>query len=186
MAEFNAYVPQEDIDKIDNSELVNAIENMRNDFSDQARQDVVNITIFNSRFFVPAHFESSKELVQNEQDRLQFSERPKAKFVLIENPEGEKYIPAFTSSDLLKEFREKEAEGCQSFVMSFADIATVIETFEFISGFVINPFNHNLPFPSDFIAAIKKNLMEQMDMMEEAGIDAKGDDKPDITMTTNS
>lgn len=186
MAEFNAYVPQDDIDSIDNTELVEAIEKMRTDFSDQARQDVVNITIFNSKFFVPAHFDSSTELIQNEQERLQFNERPKAKFVLIENPEGEKYLPVFTSTDLLKEFREKEAEGCQSFVMSFADIATVIETFDFLGGFVINPFNHNLPFPSSFIAHIKSTLLEQIEKMEKEGAGADGDGKPDITMTTNS
>lgn len=184
MADFNVKTPQEDLSKIDNSELTNAIEEMKKEYSDATRDAVVNAAVFSTTFFIPAIFDKSTELVQNDQQRLEFTERPKAQFVLIENPQGEKYLPAFTSTELLKAFRDRDeqAKTSQSFVMSFADLAGVIESFGFIQGFVINPFDQNLPFTKDFIQAIRKNLVEQMQQMQQQD----DSEKPDITMTTNN
>lgn len=188
MANFNVSTPQEDLSKIDNSELVNAIDEMRKEYNDTTRDAVVNAAVFSTTFFAPAIFDKSTELVQNDRQRLEFTERPKAQFVLIENPKGEKYLPVFTSTELLKAFRERDEQAkiSQSFVMSFADAASVVETFPFIEGFVINPFDQNLPFTKEFIQAIRKNLVEQMEFLKkQQGEDESDASKPDITMTTS-
>ena len=187
MPEFNVSRPQQDLTKIDNSMLINAIAEMRKEYTDASRDNVVNAVVFDATFFIPAIFDKSTELVQNDNQRLEFTERPKAQFVLIENPKGEKYIPAFTSTELLTAFRNQQpeaAQNAQSFVMTFADLAGVTESFGFIEGFVINPFDENLPFTKDFILAIKQNLQEQMAKMQQAQQDSE-DAAPDITMSTN-
>ena len=63
MAEqFNVNNPGADLNDIDNSPLVEAIKKMREDFSDETRDEVLNKVIFDTTFFVPAIFDSSTEL----------------------------------------------------------------------------------------------------------------------------
>lgn len=179
MDEYKVERFQQDVENIDNSAFVKAIENMRENFTDENKQDVINKAVFDVTYFVPAFFDSTSELAQGEDLRLSFAERPTSRFVLVENPEGEKYIPAFTDHNMLIEFRKAQAEGCQAFVMSFADIGSIVETFPDIAGFVINPFAHNLPFTKDYILDIKRNIVAQLEKLKEQ------QGGPDITMTTN-
>ena len=167
MEEYNVNKFQEDVEKIDNTDFIKAIEAMRADYTDENKSEVLNRAVFDVSFFVPAFVDTeSSELVKGNDNRLSFSQRPKTRFVLVENPQGEKYIPAFTDHNDLIKFRNQQAEGCQAFVMTFPDLASVVETFPNIAGFVVNPFEHNLPFAKDFILAIKKNIMDQLEQIE--------------------
>lgn len=180
MAQYTQEQFQKDVESIDNSDFVKAIEKMRADYTDKNKDEVLNRAVFDAVYFVPVfHAEDNTELVKGADDKLSFTNRPKARFVLVENPDGEKYIPAFTDQDALAAFKNEQAQGCQAFVMSFADIASVVETFPNIAGFVVNPFEHNLPFPKAFVLEIKNNIMQQLAKIEEQK------KKPDITMTTN-
>lgn len=182
MAEqFNVNNPGADLNDIDNSPLVEAIKKMRKDFSDETRDEVLNKVIFDTTFFVPAIFDSSTELTSQD-DRLRFSERPKAQFVLVENPEGEKYFPAFLTHDDVIAFREEQKMPCEAFLMTFADLAEIVEQQSMLKGFVVDPHGFNLPFPTEFVQGIKKTLIEQMDKLES---EEKEKNKPDITMSTN-
>jgi hypothetical protein len=160
---------------------------MRADYTDDNKNDVMNRAVFDVTYFVPAFRNDSAQLTQGKDNRLSFNENQQARFVLVENPQGEKYIPAFTSTELLTAFRNQQpeaAQNAQSFVMTFADLAGVTESFGFIERFVINPFDENLPFTKDFILAIKQNLQEQMAKMKQAQQNSE-DSAPDITMSTN-
>ena len=181
MAEqFNVNNPGADLNDIDNSPLVEAIKKMREDFSDETRDEVLNKVIFDTTFFVPAIFDSSTELTSQD-DRLRFSERPKAQFVLIENPEGEKYFPAFLTHDDVIAFREEQKMPCEAFLMTFADIVGVLESQSYLQGFVVDPSGYNLPFPTPFVMAIKQKLVEEMDRIENQQAQ---EGRSDITMTT--
>lgn len=179
METYKAESLQETVDNIDNSEFVKAIERMRADYTDDNKNDVMNRAVFDVTYFVPAFRNDAAQLTQGKDDRLSFSEQQQARFVLIENPKGEKYIPAFTDHEQLIEFRNQQAEGAQGFIMTFPDLASVIEAFPTIAGFVINPFTHNLPFAKEFVAEIKKNIIAQMEKIEAE------EKKSKITMTTN-
>jgi len=182
MDKFNVSSFQDSVDRIDNTDFVKSIEAMRADYTDANKNEVLNKAIFEVVYFVPAFFDSKDELQANADDKLSFNERQRTRFVLIENPQGEKYIPAFTDNNDLLKFRDSqpEAGGCQAFVMQFADLATVIETFPNIEGFVVNPFSHNLPFAKGFVAEIKKNIMAQLEQIKSQ------EKKPNITMSTNT
>lgn len=180
MEEYKAENFQEAVEKIDNSEFVKAIERMRADYTDDNKNDVMNKAVFDVTYFVPAfHDGSAPQLSQGSDKRLSFNENQKARFVLIENAKGEKYIPAFTDHQQLIKFRNEQADGAQGFIMTFPDLASVVEAFPTIAGFVINPFTHNLPFAKDFVAAIKNNIIEQMEKIEAE------QKKANIKMTTN-
>ena len=180
MEEFKAESLQETVDKIDNSEFVKAIERMRADYTDDNKNDVMNRAVFDVTYFVPAFRDDASQLTQGKDDRLSFSDQRQARFVLLENPQGEKYIPAFTDHEALLKFRNEQAQGAQGFIMTFPDLASVVEVFPNIAGFVINPFTHNLPFAKEFVAEIKKNIVAQMEKIE---AEKK---KANITMSTNT
>lgn len=180
MEDYTVNKFQQDVESIDNSDFVKAIEKMRDDFSDENKLIVVNKAIFDVTFFIPAYVEDKTELEKGKEGRLSFSQRPQTRFVLVENPDKEKYIPAFTDHNALINFRNSQAQGCQGLIMSFADLASVIEAFPNMAGFVVNPFTHNLPFTKDYILAVKQNLMQQIEKIE---AERK---KQNITMSSNS
>ncbi len=180
MEEYKAENFQEAVEKIDNSEFVKAIERMRADYTDDNKNDVMNRAVFDVTYFVPAFRNDAAQLTQGSDNRLSFNENQQARFVLLENPQGEKYIPAFTDHEALLEFRNAQAQGAQGFIMTFPDLASVVEAFPTVAGFVINPFTHNLPFAKEFVAEIKKNIIEQLEKIE------KQEGKPDIIVTTNN
>lgn len=179
MEEYKAENFQEAVENIDNSEFVKAIERMRADYTDDNKNDVMNRAVFDVTYFVPAFRNDNAQLTQGKDNRLSFNENQQARFVLVENPQGEKYIPAFTDHEALLKFRNEQAQGAQGFIMTFPDLASVIEAFPNVEGFVINPFTHNLPFAKAFVAEIKKNIIAQMEKIEAE------QKKANITMTTN-
>ena len=71
---------------------------------------------------------------------------------------------------------------CEAFLMTFADLAEIVEQQSMLKGFVVDPHGFNLPFPTEFVQGIKKTLIEQMDKLES---EEKEKNKPDITMSTN-
>ena len=155
MAEYNVNNGGTDLSQVDNTPLKKAIEAMRANYSDETRNEVVTKAVFDSTFFVPAQFDNTTELMTDENDRLEFNERPKAQFILIESPDGDKFIPA--------------------------DIVGVLESQSYLQGFVVDPSGYNLPFPTPFVMAIKQKLVEEMDRIENQQAQ---EGRSDITMTT--
>lgn len=181
MAEYNVNNGGTDLSQVDNTPLKKAIEAMRANYSDETRNEVVTKAVFDSTFFVPAQFDNTTELMTDENDRLEFNERPKAQFILIESPDGDKFIPAFTSHDGVIAFREEQKIPCEAFLMTFADIVGVLESQSYLQGFVVDPSGYNLPFPTPFVMAIKQKLVEEMDRIENQQAQ---EGRSDITMTT--
>ena len=115
MEEYKAENFQEAVENIDNSEFVKAIERMRADYTDDNKNDVMNRAVFDVTYFVPAFRNDNAQLTQGKDNRLSFNENQQARFVLVENPQGEKYIPAFTDHESLLKFRNEQAQGAQGF-----------------------------------------------------------------------
>ncbi len=166
-----------DLSRVDNTPLLEAIARLRAGYSDEARDEVIRTAIFNATYFVPAVFDQTTEMVQGEDNRIEVEERPKAQFILIQNPDGDKYLPAFTSHDDVEKFGKEQGTPCEAFMMRFSNLAEILEPQDEIKGFVINPFEQNLPFITPFIRSLRQTLTQQMKNMQ---------DKPDITMTTSN
>ena len=114
---------EKNIEKLDNSLLENAIEEMRKNFNADTQNKVINISL-RSTFLVPAVVEKNTELIADENNHLSFHDNHKARFILINHKEKGSFFPVFTSEDELRKL--KTEEKFSAFSMTFADIATTI------------------------------------------------------------
>lgn len=150
---------------LDNSALVKAIAEMKKEFNSDTQNKVIN-TALRSTFLVPAIVENKKELIADADNHLTFNEQPKARFILINHKNGAAFFPVFTSSDELKKL--KTEDKFSAFSMTFADIAGLTENTPNVTGFVINPFNENIPFTKELLASIKETLIKAVQKKEQA------------------
>ena len=182
-------------EKIDNSLLVNAINDMRKEFNADTQNRVINMAL-RSTFLVPAIIEKNQELVADADNHVQFQDRQTAKFLLVNKPKVDKegnnvgtitFLPVFTSADELKKL--KTDTEYKPFAMKFPDVANLTETTPNIDGFVINPFTgeHNLPFTKPMLESIKQTLKKfKEDRDAAAKAAANGEDSaPDITVSSS-
>lgn len=160
--------------KIDNSALISAIAEMRENYSNETQNKVIN-TSLRCTFLVPAIVENKQELIADENNNLTFNEQPKARFILINHKTNGSFFPVFTSEEELKKLKTKEKFS--AFQMTFADIAGLTENTPDISGFVINPFNQNLPYTKEMLANIKEVLIKSVENKKNADSENNDDDK---------
>ncbi len=188
-------------EKIDNTPLVEAINDMRKEFNADSQNKVIN-TALRSTFLVPAIIEKGQELVADANNHVQFKDKQEAKFMLVNKPirdeEGNQtgtisFFPVFTDSDELKKLNTDQLY--RPFAMKFSDIAYLTESTPNVEGFVINPFTkeHNLPFTKPMLESIKQTLINFKKSKDaamaaaaaaEAQENAEGE-APDITVSSN-
>lgn len=164
-------------DQIDNSALIEAIKEMRENFNPETQNKVINLAL-RAIFLVPAVIETNQELVADDNNRVQFEDKHTAKFLLINHKERGAYFPAFTSDEELKTM--KTDKPFRPFAMKFSDIAGLSENTPAVNGFVVNPFHENLPFTKDMLESIKQTLIN---LRQEKAAAEKSE--PDISMSTN-
>ena len=148
---------EQNIDIIDNSLLESAIEDMRKNFNEETQNKVINLSL-RGTFLVPAVVSTNTELIADENNHLSFHDNHKAKFILLNHKERGSFFPVFTSEDELRKL--KTEEKFSAFSMTFADIAELTEHTPNVNGFVLNPFNQNLPFSKEMLSAIKQVLIK--------------------------
>lgn len=165
--------------KITNPELVDAINEMRKDYSPKTQNKVINLAL-GSTFLVPCTVSKDTQLVADENNHVHFDEKPQVKFLLITHKELGTFFPAFTDAEEISKF--KADKPFQAFAMKFPDLATLTEQTPNAAGFVINPMNQNLPFTKSVLEAIKKTLIKIRQEREAA---EDGTQKPNITVSSN-
>ena len=164
------------VEKVSNPELVKAIEEMREEFTPEKQNNVLNYAL-RATFLMPCVVMEDTQLVAEADNHVHFEDKPQVKFLLIQNQDKKTFFPAFTdSSELVKFISEQEY---QPFGMKFTDLATLTEQNPSVDGFVVNPYSHNLPFTKELLADMKAALMNYRQKMEQE------ESKPDITVATN-
>lgn len=160
--------------QVTNPKLIEAIEAMRADFKPETQNATINAAL-RSTFYVPAIIEKKKEIVANENNEVKFEEKPKARFLLIKKngDDGQTFFPAFTDADELAKF--KANEPYQRVKMKFGDLAMLVEQVTTISGFVINPMSHNLPFTREMLEGIKQVLIKRRNEQQKQTEAASGE-----------
>ncbi|MBO4865507.1 MAG: SseB family protein [Ruminococcus sp.] len=188
-------------EKIDNTALVEAINDMRKAFSADTQNKVIN-TALRSTFLVPAIIEKGQELVADQNNHVQFKDKQEAKFMLVNKPirdeQGNQtgsvsFFPVFTDAEELKKLNTDQLY--RPFAMKFSDIAYLTESTPNVEGFVINPFTkeHNLPFTKPMLESIKQTLInfkKTKDAAMAAAAEAEAQEaaegeKPDITVSSS-
>ncbi len=167
---------------IANPELVEAINEMRKDFTNETQNKVVNLAL-RSTFLVPAIVDKNTQLIADSDNNVKFEDKPQAKFMLITHKEKGTFFPAFTDPDELMKF--KTDEKFQSFAMKFSDLAALTEKTPEVTGFVLNPMSHNLPFTKPMLETIKETLLRVRKEREAAEKAAAENSEPNITVSSN-
>ena len=166
-----------------NPKLVEAIAEMRKDFKPETQNKVINAAL-RCTFLVPAVVEQSTELVADANNKVDFQNRSKAKFILINNTKTNgNFFPVFTSAEEAQKL--KHDQKFQTFAMKFGDIASLTETTPNVKGFVINPFNQNLPFTQEMLASIKNTLIKAKAAKEAEAKGESAEAGSNITVSTN-
>ncbi|MBQ8966818.1 SseB family protein [Ruminococcus sp.] len=179
-------------EKIDNTALVEAIADMRKEFTHEAQNKVIN-TALRCTFLVPAVIEKNQELVADGDNHVQFQDKQTAKFLLINKPVKDEngndktltYFPIFTSREELAKITTDQKYV--PFAMKFSDVANLTENTPNVEGFVLDPFTreHNLPFTKPMLESIKQTLIKYRADREAAkAAEANGEAKPDITVSS--
>ncbi len=188
MAELKANNKKANFDN--NPKLIEAIEAMRKNFCAETQNKVIN-TALACTFLVPAMVEKTTELVADAENHVNFEDKSKAKFILLNNNKTKgTFFPVFTSPEEVKKLQYEQP--FQTFAMRFQDIAALTEQTPKVQGFVINPFHENLPFTQEMLESIKQTLIRVTKERQAAakaaqeGADGEGEKTaPPITATTN-
>jgi hypothetical protein len=144
-------------EKIQNTELLEAIKDMRADFNPQSQSKVINLAL-RGTYLVPAVISKNTQLVADKDNHLKFQDKPQAKFLLVKHQKNGTFFPIFTDSE---EFAKlKSEDNFQPVKMKFSDIAQLTEQTPTVEGFVINPMSTNLPFPKVMLEQIKQTLLK--------------------------
>ncbi|MEG0314854.1 MAG: enhanced serine sensitivity protein SseB [Erysipelotrichaceae bacterium] len=82
------------------------------------------------------------------------------KFIHLNDEKGNSYLPVFTDWNELKKWNE--TEGIKTLILSFEDYKTMIlENNSMFTGFVLNPFGHNIMFDKNLIQQAEENVSEK-------------------------
>ena len=168
MAELKANNQKPNFDN--NPKLIEAIAEMRKNFCAETQNKVIN-TALACTFLVPAMVEKTTELVADAENHVNFEDKSKAKFILLNNNKTNgTFFPVFTSPE--------EAKKLQ-------DIAALTEQTPKVQGFVVNPFGENLPFTQEMLESIKQTLIKVAKERKAAKEAAENGEAPDIAVTNN-
>ena len=72
--------------KIQNTELVEAINEMRKDFNPQTQNNVLDL-VLRSTFLIPCVVSKDTQLIADENNHVHFDEKPQLKFLLVTHKE---------------------------------------------------------------------------------------------------
>lgn len=111
---------------------------------------------------------STKFLSPITQDSLQgckrgestLKEGARIKFIHLNDEKGNSYLPVFTDWNELKKWNE--TEEIKTLILSFEDYKTMtLENNSMITGFVLNPYGHNIVFDKNLIQQAEESVSKK-------------------------
>lgn len=164
---------------ITNPVLVDAMATFKVDLTNREHEKAFLEAAINAKYLLPAQIEQPAEPVaEGEQVPTRIA------FQIMTNPQGNKFMPAFTDEIELRKNR-KPGERFQVAVMSFMDLYHFLKSNEVITGIVINPFGSALCLIRQQVIAIGDNggqvVMQSRQVMngEKPAVDAQPVQRPD-------
>ena len=160
MAELKANNQKPNFDN--NPKLIEAIAEMRKNFCADTQNKVIN-TALACTFLVPAMVEKTTELVADAENHVNFEDKSKAKFILLNNNKTNgTFFPVFTSPEEAQKLQYDKP--FQSFAMRFQDIAALTQ---------------------EMLESIKQTLIRVAKERKAAREAAENGEAPDIAVTNN-
>lgn len=152
-------MPQEKKLPVSNPALKPAIVKFRGDKSPQNFNVAVN-EMMRTVFIVPAVIDLGKNPPKPDANgKIALPKETKVNFMLLNDPQGQRYYMAFTDGDELKKWKQAP-HPLQTVMLRFDDFAMMLSKNGQVAGFVINPFGESLRFDSKMVASLKKQKDE--------------------------
>lgn len=155
----------EELDKkIQNMELIIAMRVLQQDNTPENRHRMV-VEMMKSKFVTPATVDAAEEQKAKE-NRDKGTKTPiQVSFKVINTKDGKRFLPAFTDSVQMNEWKEKSGitENFKNMVMNFDVYAQyVLNSGGELAGFIINPYGENIAFTEDMIRALATQKAQHM------------------------
>lgn len=155
----------EEIDKkIQNMELIIAMRVLQQENTPENRNRMLN-EMMKSKFITPATIpESEAEKVRENQKKEQ-KVPVQVSFKVVTTKDGKRFLPAFTDSVQLNEWKEKcgITIPLKNMIMNFDVYAQyILNSGGDLAGYIINPFGENLVFPTELIRSLAMQKTQHM------------------------
>lgn len=153
----------EDINKkIQNLEFIVAMRRLQDENTPANRSKMIS-EMMRTNFISPAIVSAEEEgkVRQNKEKGVRTPVH--VSFKVIHTKDGRKFLPAFTDTIQMKEWKERTnmTDPVKNMVMNFDVYAQyVFGSKGALSGFVINPFGENIVFPEELMRSLLKQKME--------------------------
>ena len=143
-----------DVNKpIENPVLVELLDNLKTQFNADTEHKFFK-ELLSAKFLSPIT-QDSLQGCKNGESALK--EDAAIKFIYLNDEKGNSYLPAFTDWNELRKWNK--ANEIKTLILSFEDYKTMIfEKDSIFSGFVLNPFGHNIIFDKDLIQQAEKSV----------------------------
>lgn len=161
----------EDINKkIQNLEFIVAMRKMQDENTPENRSKMIT-EMMRTNFISPAIVseEMEEKVRQNKEKGVRTPIH--VSFKVINTKEGKKFLPAFTDTIQMSEWKTRcnITDSVKNMVMNFDAYAQyVFGSKGELAGFVINPFGENIVFPEALMRSLLKQRMEHAARMAKA------------------
>lgn len=155
----------EDIDKkIQNMELIIAMRVLQQDNTPENRNRMLN-EMMKSKFITPASIDAKEEEAMRENHKKGEKTPVQVSFKVVTTKDGKRFLPAFTDTVQLNEWKEKckITDNLKSMIMNFDVYAQyVLNSGGDLAGYIINPFGENLVFTTENIKSLAMQKAKHM------------------------
>lgn len=141
---------------IENPVLLELLNNLKAQFSIEIEHDFFK-ELLSTKFLSPITQDSLQGCKSGEST---LKEGATIKFIHLNDEKGNSYLPVFTDWNELKKWNEKD--DVKTLILSFEDYKTMIlENNSMFTGFVLNPYGHNIIFDKNLIQQAEENMTEK-------------------------
>lgn len=155
----------EDIDKkVQNMELIIAMRVLQQENTPENRNRMLN-EMMKSKFITPASIDEKEEEKMRENQKKGEKTPVQVSFKVVTTKDGKRFLPAFTDTMQLNEWKEKcgITEKFKNMIMNFDVYAQyVLNSGGNLAGYIINPFGENLVFPAEIIRSLAMQRAQHM------------------------
>ena len=153
--------PSEVFPDLHNEKLIDAMTALKANENKETQTALIE-QVIGARFFAPVEVIDAEGKPIQGSGRLAVPKDAKFNFKLIQNAKGEQYFAVFT--DIGQYLKWNSSQKVNTIVVVFPQIAQLAQQkSDAISGFVINPMDHNIIFSQDAIS----NLLDAMKAVAE-------------------
>ena len=142
------------MDTINNKELMNAIEIMKQEKTPQSQNRVI-AEILKAKFMCPVILQD----VPKGGGKINITKDTKIQFSIVKTTNDKNFLIAFTSDEEVNKWQKNKTQ--QSIIYTFEDYATIAQNNENLEGFIIDPKGCNLIFTKNMIMQIKNSITRE-------------------------